>query len=161
MSHSEQIVTALLQEDLIGAKNLIREAIMAKVGDALELKLTEFAPTVFNDDDLIEGWTDGVPDAEALSMELNNLQNTGSPSAELSGYLNQNSALQDIRRSAQPQQVPINAGFEAELQEVVDEFEQDLSELVEEIQADTGEILTEEEIIELAERYLDTLASDR
>jgi len=162
MSDSYKIVTSLLQEDLIETKKLIKDALLSKLGKSLEEKLVTFAPTVFGESDLIEGWTNEVPDVETLSAELSAYQNTGSASLKLTSYLNQNSALQDLRANS-PQHTPptqINAGYDPEVAEIIENFEQDLTELVEEIQQDTGEILTEIEIATLAEQYLDSLLSD-
>ena len=149
MSDSYKIVTSLLQEDLIETKKLIKDALLSKLGKSLEEKLVTFAPTVFGESDLIEGWTNEVPDVETLSAELSAYQNTGSASLKLTSYLNQHTP---------PTQ--INAGYDPEVAEIIENFEQDLTELVEEIQQDTGEILTEIEIATLAEQYLDSLLSD-
>lgn len=48
-NHTKQIVEALVTEDLFTAKKLINKSLMEKMSVALEEKLIDFAPTVFNE----------------------------------------------------------------------------------------------------------------
>lgn len=48
-NHNKKIVDALVTEDLFTAKKLINKALMEKMNSALEEKLINYAPTVFNE----------------------------------------------------------------------------------------------------------------
>ena len=48
-NHSKQIVNALVTEDLFTAKKLINKSLMEKMNNALEEKLIDFAPSIFNE----------------------------------------------------------------------------------------------------------------
>lgn len=217
MSNTNQIVAAIIQEDLVNAKNLINEALIQRLGNALEEKLATFAPSVIGEaskpdfldldkdgnkkepmkkaakeaKDVNEGWTDQIPDGQTLTKYLSQYMTTGKMPKELYNYYNANPSLGQAGLATASvskgspvstsqtsagsgvspstasgvvgqygNQMAINAGYEPELNQIIENFEQDLIELVEEIQADTGEILSEEEIAELAEEYLNQLLSD-
>jgi hypothetical protein len=49
MSKAQEIIESLQTGDLYTAQKLINEALMIKMGEALEEKLVEFAPSVFNE----------------------------------------------------------------------------------------------------------------
>ena len=49
MSKAQEIIESLQSGDLYTAQKLINEALMIKMGEALEEKLVEFAPSVFNE----------------------------------------------------------------------------------------------------------------
>ena len=49
MSKSKDIFKALIQEDVLTAKKLIKEALLEKLGSSLEEKLVNFAPSVFSE----------------------------------------------------------------------------------------------------------------
>ena len=49
MSKAQEIIESLQSGDLYTAQKLINEALMVKMGEALEEKLVEFAPSVFNE----------------------------------------------------------------------------------------------------------------
>lgn len=216
MSNTNQIVATIIQEDLVNAKNLINEALIQRLGNALEEKLATFAPSVIGEAskpdfldldkdgnkkepmkkaarerNVQEGWTNDIPDGETLTKYLSQYMNTGVMPKALANYYNSNPSLGQAGLATASvskgspvstsqtsagsgvspstasgvvgqygNQMAINAGYEPELNQIIENFEQDLIELVEEIQADTGEILSEEEIAELAEEYLNQLLSD-
>lgn len=49
MSKAQEIIESLQSGDLYTSQKLINEALMIKMGEALEEKLVEFAPSVFNE----------------------------------------------------------------------------------------------------------------
>ena len=50
MSNSKDIFKALISEDLVNAKKFINNALLEKLGNSLEEKLVNFAPTVLEKD---------------------------------------------------------------------------------------------------------------
>jgi len=130
---SKQLIESLANEDLFTAKKLIHEALTEKMGNALEEKLIDFAPTVFNEGKLspkqkkiakLAGDEDKIdaPDFAALRMKKKHVKE--------------------------------------DVDEIQDAFEAELKSLVEEIEEETGEELTEEEIINIAEMLLDMINED-
>ena len=47
---SKDIVNALMNEDIYEAKKLVNNELMARMGNALEEKLINFAPSIFNEE---------------------------------------------------------------------------------------------------------------
>lgn len=195
--NTNKIIASILQENLVDTKKLVNEALLSRLGNALEEKLANFAPSVigeaskpdFDKDgnkkepmkkaakeakSVSEGWTNDIPDGETLAKYLSNYTNTGTMPKQLAAYYSANPSLQGNPGSASAAKglsntpnansttnsMSINAGYEPELAAIYENFEQDVMDLVQEIQEDTGEILSEEEIAELAEEYLNQLLSD-
>lgn len=48
-NHNKEIVNALVNEDIFTAKKLINKSLFERMNNALEEKLINFAPTVFNE----------------------------------------------------------------------------------------------------------------
>jgi hypothetical protein len=199
--NTNKIIASIIKEDLVSTKNLVNEALLSRLGNALEEKLANFAPSVIGEGskpdfldldkdgnkkepmkkaakeakNVSEGWTDDIPDGETLAKYLSNYANTGKMPKQLSNYYAANPTLGDSRASVGVDKggvvantgtgtertgMAINAGYEPDLAAIYENFEQDVIDLVQEIQEDTGEILSEEEIAELAEEYLNQLLSD-
>jgi hypothetical protein len=193
--NTNKIIAAIIQEDLVEAKSLVNETLLSRLGNALEEKLANFAPSVIGEGSkpdfldldkdgnkkepmkkaakeksVSEGWTDDIPDGESLAKYLSNYTNTGQMPKQLSAYYAANPSLSGNPGSAGVDRISrgggeqgtmaINAGYEPDLAAIYENFEQDVIDLVQEIQEDTGEILSEEEISELAEEYLNQLLSD-
>jgi TATA-binding protein-associated factor Taf7 len=130
MSNSKEIIDALLKEDLFKAKKLIHENLVSKMGTALEEKLVDFAPTIFN-----EG-------AKPDFLDLDKDGNKKEPMKK--------AAKEEKNESVESDDDDVLA----------EEFEAQLKSLVEEIQEETGEELTEEEIMELAHELLDIISEE-
>ena len=215
--NTNKIIAAVLQEDLVDTKKLVNEALLSRLGNALEEKLANFAPSVIGEGskgskpdfldldgdgnkkepmrkaakerkNVSEGWTDDIPDGETLTKYLSQYANTGQMPKQLSNYYASNPPLQgnpgfgSSAKGTQPNlsnsmpgsglatsgvgsvsgsnPLSINAGYEPNLAAIYENFEQDVMDLVQEIQEDTGKLLSEEEIAELAEEYLNQLLSD-
>ncbi len=113
-----------------------------------------------NKNDIQEEWTDQIGDPMALANALNQYQNTGQMPPELAAFYQQNPPVQNIKKKKYPTvsgQQTINAGYEPNLNNLVEAFQQDLMEMIQEIEESTGDKLTEEEIAEIAQQYLDLL----
>lgn len=134
MADSKQILAAFLKEDLIEAKKLINEALLEKLGTALEDKLVDFAPTVFNE----------------ASKGLHGKQ--GKLDANKNGKID----AQDFKL-LKKKKTNESTGSDEELNAIVEQFESEVNSIVQEIQEETGEMLSEEEIADIANEYLDAL----
>ncbi len=262
MSNAHDILNSIQSKDYFNAKNLVNEALMSKMANALEEKLVHFAPTLFeakkakkdydkdgkvesssaeflgsrdkaikkamamkedwtsditsgydltnflnqyqqtgqmppelaafyqqnppmgttkkkkyptvsgqaqtinagyepNGNEIQEEWTDQISDPTALANALNTYQNTGQMPPELAAFYQQNPPVQNVKKKKYPmvsgQAQTINAGYEPNLDTIAEAFEQDLMEMIQEIEESTGDKLTEEEIAEIAEQYLELL----
>ena len=198
MNNSNKILNSLLSEDLASAKKQVNESLMLKLGSALEEKLVNFAPSVFNEaklskkefaaqaepkdkatfadklalikkKNISEGWTEEIPNAEMLAKYLAQYQMTGKMSRELAAYFAANPSMgvstREPQITSQPQTpqfnptaaTTINAGYEPEMDQIIENFEAELFDIVEEIEQELGEKLSENEIAEIAEQYLSIL----
>lgn len=70
MSNAKQIIESLQSGDLYSAQKLINEALMIKMGEALEEKLVNFAPSVFNEAKKARKDYDGDGKLESSSAEF-------------------------------------------------------------------------------------------
>ena len=140
MSNSNDILKALLKEDLVSAKELINKSLLEKLGNSLEEKLVDFAPSVFNEEKK-KGEKKLSPNQERI--------------AQLAGNKNKNDAedFKVLRNSKKNESL----GQDEEMETIAEEFEEELASLVEEIEEELGEELTEEEITELANDLLNSL----
>lgn len=135
MADSKQILAAFLKEDLIEAKKLINEALLEKLGTALEDKLVDFAPTVFNE----------------ASKGLHGKQD------KLDANKNGKIDAQDFKLLKKKKKTNESTDSDEELNAIVEQFESEVNSIVQEIQEETGEMLSEEEIADIANEYLDAL----
>lgn len=144
MSNSKNIFKALLAEDIVTAKKLINESLLSKLGNSLEEKLVNFAPTVFNEESH-EGH-------EGKKLTPNQLR-----IAKLAGDEKEIDAKDlKVLRSKKSRK---NESVESDenLEDIAEQFEEELASLVEEIEKELGEELTEEEIAELANDLLEAI----
>ena len=130
---SKQLIESLANEDLFTAKKLIHEALTEKMGNALEEKLIDFAPTVFNEGKL-------SPKQKKIAKLAGDEDEIDAPDF---------AALRKKKKHVKE-----------DVDEIQDAFEAELKSLVEEIEEETGEELTEEEIINIAEMLLDMINED-
>ena len=147
MSNSRDILNALVSENVVEAKKLINEALFARLGNSLEEKLVDYAPTVFN---------------EAYQLKGKNKKET-----DKKGKVKKGSKpdFLDLDKDGDTEEPMKNAAKEvkesAEVSDemLIEEFENEIAQIVQEIQEETGEELTDEEIQEIAEEYLQILES--
>lgn len=138
MSNSKNILAALLKEDLIEAKKLINETLLEKLGNALEEKLVDFAPTVFESQASSEGLKGNQKKIDA--------NKNGKIDGEDFKLLKKKKANEDVDTD------------DEDMDALVEEFEAELANIVHEIQEETGKELSEEEIRDLANEYLNVLS---
>lgn len=133
MAHSREIIQALVTEDLYTAKKLINEDLVGKMGRALEDKLIDFGPTIFNEQAK-------KPLSPKQKKHMDKDGDNDIDESDLAALRNEN--------------VDDNENI------IFEEFEQELKSLVEEIEEETGEQLSEEEIIELANELLSVISEE-
>jgi len=129
MSNSKQIIESLFTDDLYTAKKAINEALTTKMAQALEEKLIDFAPEVFN-----EG-KGAKPDFLDLDKDGNRDES--------------------MKKAVKDKGKKVN--MKEDIDNLAEDFENELKSLVEEIEEETGEQLSEEEIIDIANMLLDMI----
>jgi DNA-directed RNA polymerase specialized sigma54-like protein len=136
MSNSKQIIESLFADDLYTAKKAITEVLTSKMAQALEEKLIDFAPEVFN-----EG---SKPDFLDLDKDGNKKEPMRKAARD------KNKVGQRVNR----------VNMKEDIEDLAEDFENQLKSLVEEIEEETGEQLSEEEIIDIANMLIDMIAED-
>lgn len=145
MAESKEVINAILKEDLFTAKKLIQKSLLEKLGNALEEKLVDFAPTVFNE-------------AKHLSPKQKKIAAAAKPHDKITGE--DFAELRKKRKTNEEIEVNEDVEVDEEMETIIESFEQELAQIIEEIEQETGESLTEEEIAEVANELLDTLSED-
>ncbi len=143
MSNSKDIFKALVAEDLVNAKKFINEALLAKLGNSLEERLVDFAPSVFNEE--MDGKKKLTPNQARIAKLAGDRERID---AEDFKVLRGRKGKKDKNESVENNE---------ELEAIAEEFEEELFSLVEEIEEELGEELTEDEIKELADDLIDAL----
>lgn len=147
MSNSRDILNALVSENVVEAKKLINEALFARLGNSLEEKLVDYAPTVFNEAYQLKGKNKKETDKKGRvkkgsKPDFLDLDKDGNKEEPMK------KAAKEVKESA-----------EVSDEMLIEEFENEIAQIVQEIQEETGEELTDEEIQEIAEEYLQILES--
>ena len=143
MSNSKDIFKALVAEDLVNAKKFINEALLAKLGNSLEERLVDFAPSVFNEE--MDGKKKLTPNQARIAKLAGDRERID---AEDFKVLRGRKGKKDKNESVENNE---------ELEAIAEEFEEELFSLVEEIEEELGEELTEDEIKQLADELLETM----
>jgi hypothetical protein len=130
--NNKNIVDALVNEDLYTAKKLINETLLQRMGKALEEKLIDFGPTIFN---------------EAAKPDFLDMDGDGDKE-------------EPMKKAAKEAKAKKNESVDSDETTIAEEFEQELKSLVEEIEQETGTQLSEEEIMEIAENLLEILSEE-
>lgn len=105
MENSKDIVQALVTEDLYTAKKLINEDLMQKMGKALEDKLIDFGPSIFNE-------------SKHLSPKQKKIARMGGDPEEIDAE-----DFKKLRKLKESEEL-----FEAELRSLVEEIEEETGE---------------------------------
>jgi hypothetical protein len=142
MANSKDILSSLIKEDLIQAKNLINEALLEKLGNALEQKLIDFAPTVFAESQASHGGLKG--NQKKLDKNKN-------------GKLDK----EDFKMLRKEDIEFLDDSITEEDLALAEAFQNEIALLVQEIQEESGQQLSEEEIEQLANEYLDILSEEK
>lgn len=148
MSNSKDIFKAILSEDLVNAKKYINETLLAKLGNSLEEKLVDFAPTVF---------VEAKAEMEKKEGSKKELSANQMRIARLAGDKEKIDAEDFKVLRGKKKSLKKESTEKDELDAISEEFEKELFSLVEEIEEELGEELTEEEIKELADDLLDAI----
>jgi predicted transcriptional regulator len=127
MNKLNEAVIKLINEDVVNSKKIIEQELYVRLGQMLEEKLMEYAPSIFTE--------------KALSPKQKKIAKlAGNPKklegADFADLRNQNESVEDSDEL---------------LSEDYSELIEELKQLVEEIEQETGSELTEGEIEELAE----------
>jgi hypothetical protein len=143
MSNSREILNALIQEDIVSAKKLINESLFSKLGNALEEKLSEYGPSVFNEAYKLKGKNNKVEaDKKGKSKK-------GSKPDFLD--LDKDGNRKESMKKAAKE---VKEDIEMSDDMLLEEFQNEIAQIVQEIEEETGEQLTEKEIEQIAEEYL-------
>lgn len=102
-NHTKQIVDALVTEDIFTAKKLINKSLMEKMNNALEEKLINYAPTVFNE-------------SSHLSPKQKKIARMGGDPEKIDAE-----DFKKLRKLKESEEL-----FEAELKSLVEEIEQEI-----------------------------------
>jgi uncharacterized protein YgbK (DUF1537 family) len=140
MSNSKDIFKALVSEDLITAKKLINESLLSKLGNSLEEKLVNFAPTVFNE----ESEKKLTPNQARIAQLAGDKEKIDSKDLKVLRSKGRGRKIESVEDST-------------DLEQIAEQFEEELTSLVEEIEEELGEELSEEEITELANDLLEMM----
>jgi len=117
-------ITLMINEEIVKAKEIIEKDLYARLGQALEEKLMEFAPTVFNEEK--------EKDEEDEKDDSEDSEDEGDEGDE---------------EDDEEDEKEMNERFEYELYEAV-------ANLVEELQEEEGRLLSQEEIEMVAEEFI-------
>lgn len=143
MSNSREIFKALIQEDIVSAKKLINESLFSKLGNALEEKLADYGPSLFNEAYKLKGKNNKVEaDKKGKSKK-------GSKPDFLD--LDKDGNKKEPMKKAAKE---VKEDIEMSDDMLLEEFQNEIAQIVQEIEEETGEQLTEKEIEQIAEEYL-------
>jgi len=139
MENLRNAIQYMINEELVKAKESIQNDLYAKLGKALEEKLMEYAPTVFNeekDEDEEEDEKDDSEDSEDEGDEESDEENEESDEED---------------EESDEDEKEMNEDIENQLHEA-------LSELIYEIETEQGRELTNEEIEYVAAEFMNEYA---
>ena len=140
MSNIKDILTNITENNLVDAKKLITQSLVQKLGNVLESKIEEVAPSMISEK------------SEASTAEKSKLK-------KKRGVTDFNKKSDDTGDKNE-----LKDSVEYDTTSDDEEFEQfvdRVQEIIEEIEAETGEELTEQEIVALGEQYLKYLAEEK
>lgn len=124
-------ITLMINEEIVKAKEIIEKDLYARLGQALEEKLMEYAPSVFNEEK-----EEKEEDEEDEKDDSEDSEDEGDEESE-----------DDDEESEDEDEKEMNERFEYELYEAI-------TNLVEEIQEEEGRLLSQEEIEIVAEEFM-------
>ena len=155
MTNLEKAVVGILNNNLVEGKKLIESSLYQKMGEHLEKKLMEFAPSVFNEK------------MDPVGDEDEDVDNDGD-SDESDDYLKNrrekiSAAMKEEKEEEEEEEEDEDEEDEEEEEEEEEEMKESLSdqelqemlsELIEQIEKESGYELTEEEIQQVVEAFL-------
>lgn len=135
MANSEKIIENIIKNDLVNAKKHIHEALLSRLGTVLEEQILEVAPSMINEKKANKDY-DGDGKVESGTEEY-----LGSRDRAIKAKMKK----EDVTHEES------DIDFEM--------FVEEVHQIVEEIEEETGEELSDEEIKEIGEEYLQVLRS--
>lgn len=137
MSNTQTIVKCILEDNLVDAKKHIHANLLAKLGTVLEEQILEVAPSMINEKEL-------------SPKQKNIAKKAGNPN-KIEGE-----DFAALRKEKTNESVEDSDEL---LSEHFQRFVEEVQQIVEEIEEETGEELSDEEIKEIGEEYLQVLNS--
>jgi len=145
MSKTQQIIENISKNNLVEAKQLIEQSLLSRLGNILESKIEEIAPSMVQESGKYEE-----------SNEKENMTKPKKRYIETDDKKKKKKKEQNMDESTSSTVDPEedeSDNFDADFEDFVDQIQ----EIVQEIEQETGEELTEEEIIALGKEYLSLL----
>jgi len=145
MSNIKSIIENIQQEDLVNAKDLIKQELISRLGNLLESAIEDIAPSMIAEEE-----------KEQESKKKSSLFVSKKKQNEDDDDDKKKS--KSMRRESFEQEEAIN-----DIDDTSNEFEDfidQVHQIVQEIEEETGEELTEDEIIVIGQEYLELLNED-
>lgn len=145
MSNIKSIIENIQQEDLVNAKDLIKQELLSRLGNLLESAIEDIAPSMIAEEE-----KEQEPKKKSSMFVTRKKQNEDEDDNKKKS--------KSMRKESFEQEEAIN-----DIDDTSDEFEDfidQVHQIVQEIEEETGEELTEDEIIVIGQEYLELLNED-
>jgi hypothetical protein len=146
MSKTQQIIENISKNNLVEAKQLIEQSLLSRLGNILESKIEEIAPSMVQESGKYESESN---EKEDMSKPKKRYIETDDKKKKKKKSEN----MDESTSSTVDPEEDESDNFDADFEDFVDQIQ----EIVQEIEQETGEELTEEEIIALGKEYLSLL----
>lgn len=146
MSKTQQIIENISKNNLVEAKQLIEQSLLSRLGNILESKIEEIAPSMVQESGRYESESN---EKEDMSKPKKRYIETDDKKKKKKKSEN----MDESTSSTVDPEEDESDNFDADFEDFVDQIQ----EIVQEIEQETGEELTEEEIIALGKEYLSLL----
>lgn len=144
MSKIKNIINNIQEDNLVDAKNLIKAELLFRVGSMLEEAIENVAPSMISEkaDEKEDNKKKFIPSTKAKTEKEKMIKDS----------YEQEEVIDPRSRQEDEDDFDHSDDFEA--------FVDQIQEIVQEIEDETGEELTEEEIIQLGQEYLNMLSEE-
>jgi hypothetical protein len=147
MSNIKSIIENIQQEDLVNAKDLIKQELLNRLGNLLESAIEDIAPSMISEEEKQEE----EPKKKSSVFVTRKKQNEDEDENKKKS--------KSMRKESFEQEEAIN-DIDADTSEEFEDFIDQVHQIVQEIEEETGEQLTEDEIIVIGQEYLELLNED-
>jgi hypothetical protein len=147
MSNIKSIIENIQQEDLVNAKDLIKQELLNRLGNLLESAIEDIAPSMISEEEKQEE----EPKKKSSVFVTRKKQNEDEDDNKKKS--------KSMRKESFEQEEAIN-DIDADTSEEFEDFIDQVHQIVQEIEEETGEQLTEDEIIVIGQEYLELLNED-
>lgn len=144
MSKIKNIITNIQEDNLVDAKNLIKAELLSRVGSMLEEAIENVAPSMISE----KSDKDDKDDKPKMFKK----KKDDNQEKMIKDSYEQEEVIDPRSRQEDEDDFDHSDDFEA--------FVDQIQEIVQEIEDETGEELTEEEIIQLGQEYLNMLSEE-